>query len=87
MSILAFVVFGFIVGLIARAVMPGRQSMGLLATALVGMGGSFIGGMAGSVMHGGRIVEFHTSGIVGSILGTLVVLFLTDLSSRWRVVG
>ncbi|MCA9586165.1 MAG: GlsB/YeaQ/YmgE family stress response membrane protein [Myxococcales bacterium] len=87
MGILAFIVFGLVVGLIARAVMPGPQSMGLVATALLGMAGSFIGGMVGSLMHGGRIFELHSSGIIGSVLGTLVVLFLTGLSSRRRVVG
>ena len=39
------ILIGFIVGLIARAVMPGMQHMGFWMTALVGIGGSFVGGM------------------------------------------
>jgi uncharacterized membrane protein YeaQ/YmgE (transglycosylase-associated protein family) len=43
MAIILFIVFGLIVGFIARAVMPGTQSMGWLMTALLGVMGSFIG--------------------------------------------
>ena len=45
-----FILFGLVMGLVARAVMmPGRQSMGLLATALVGMAGSFVGGLVATL--------------------------------------
>jgi uncharacterized membrane protein YeaQ/YmgE (transglycosylase-associated protein family) len=82
MSVLAFIVFGLVVGLIARAVMPGRQSMGLIATSLFGMAGSFVGGLLGSLISGGRVFELHTAGIIGSILGTLVVMFLVGAGGR-----
>jgi uncharacterized membrane protein YeaQ/YmgE (transglycosylase-associated protein family) len=85
MALLAFIVFGLIVGLIARALMPGRQSMGLIGTALLGMAGSFIGGFLGSLIHGGGMLELHTTGIIGSILGALVILFLTSMGARNRV--
>jgi len=85
MALLAFIVFGLIVGLIARALMPGRQSMGLIGTALLGMAGSFIGGFIGSLLHGGGMLELHTTGIIGSILGALLVLFLTSMGGRNRV--
>jgi uncharacterized membrane protein YeaQ/YmgE (transglycosylase-associated protein family) len=82
MGLLAFILFGLVVGLIARALMPGRQSMGLIATALLGMAGSFVGGLIASVIYGGRMFELHTSGIIGSILGALLVMFLVGMSSR-----
>lgn len=82
MGLLAFIVFGLIVGLIARAVMPGRQGMGLIATALLGMAGSFVGGLVGSMISGGRMFELHTSGIIGSILGALLVMFLVGMGGR-----
>jgi uncharacterized membrane protein YeaQ/YmgE (transglycosylase-associated protein family) len=84
MSLLAFILFGLIIGLVARAIMPGRQSMGLLATTLLGMAGSFIGGLVGSLIHGGRILDLHTSGIIGSLLGALLVMFLAGLGTRRR---
>lgn len=82
MSLLAFIVFGLIVGLIARALMPGRQGMGLIATALLGMAGSFVGGLVGSMIYGGRMFELHTSGIIGSILGSMLVMFLVGMAGR-----
>ena len=45
MAILVFIVFGFIVGLVARAIMPGRQKMGFLMTTIVGILGSIIGAL------------------------------------------
>ena len=84
MSILLFAVFGLVVGLIARAIMPGRQSMGLVATTLLGIVGSFIGGLVGSLIGGGRVFELHTAGIIGSILGALLVMFLVGAGGRRR---
>jgi uncharacterized membrane protein YeaQ/YmgE (transglycosylase-associated protein family) len=82
MGLLAFIVFGLIIGLIARAVMPGRQSMGLVATALLGMAGSFVGGLIASVIYGGPMFQLHSSGIIGSILGALLVMFLVGMGGR-----
>jgi uncharacterized membrane protein YeaQ/YmgE (transglycosylase-associated protein family) len=82
MGLIAFILFGLIIGLIARAVMPGRQSMGLVATALLGMAGSFVGGLIGSVIYGGPVLAFHTAGIIGSIIGALIVMFLVGMGGR-----
>ena len=82
MGLLAFIVFGLIIGLIARALMPGRQGMGLIATALLGMAGSFVGGLVGSMIYGGRMLELHTSGIIGSILGAMLVMLLVGMAGR-----
>ena len=76
MAILLFIVFGLIVGLLARAVMPGRQSMSLLMTAVLGMVGSFVGGFLVSLITDNRVTDLNTAGIIGSILGALVVLFI-----------
>ena len=55
MAIILFIVFGLVVGLLARAVMPGNQSMGWGMTALLGVVGSFVGGflaaLAGTRRH------------------------------------
>lgn len=84
MSILAFILFGLVVGLIARAIMPGRQSMGLVATTLLGIVGSFIGGIVGNLIYGGPILELHAAGIIGSVLGALLVMFLVGAGGRRR---
>jgi uncharacterized membrane protein YeaQ/YmgE (transglycosylase-associated protein family) len=82
MGLIAFILFGLVIGLIARAVMPGRQSMGLLATSLLGMAGSFVGGLIGSVIYGGPALAFHTAGVIGSILGALLVMLLVGMGGR-----
>jgi uncharacterized membrane protein YeaQ/YmgE (transglycosylase-associated protein family) len=82
MSILMFIVLGLVAGLLARAVFPGRQSMGLVATALLGMAGSFVGGLVASLISGQPLLQFHSSGIIGSVIGALVVLAIVGASSR-----
>lgn len=82
MGLLAFILFGLVIGLIARALMPGRQSMGLVATALLGMAGSFVGGLIGSLIYGGRMFELHSAGIIGSLIGALLVMFLVGMGGR-----
>lgn len=84
MSILMFILFGLIVGFLARAIMPGKQSMGFIATALVGIAGSFLGGLIGTMISGGRLLELHTAGFIGSILGALAVLAILGFVGRRR---
>jgi len=86
MSILAFIVLGLIAGFIARAIMPGRQAMGLLATALLGMVGSILGGFIGSLISGDRVFDLHAAGLIGSIIGALIVLLLTGAGRRRRAI-
>jgi uncharacterized membrane protein YeaQ/YmgE (transglycosylase-associated protein family) len=83
MSIILFLVFGLVVGLIARAVMPGKQSMGLAMTTLLGVVGSFVGGLIGSLFYGGRLTDLNAAGIIGSVLGALAVLAIVGgMSNR-----
>lgn len=74
MGIILFLVFGLVVGFIARAIMPGTQKMGMLATMLLGVVGSFIGGFIGAVLTDSRVFDFNTAGLIGSIVGALIAL-------------
>ena len=84
MSIILFVLFGIVAGFLARAIMPGRQSMGIVTTGLLGIAGSFVGGFVGSLLTGASVLEFNTSGIIGSVLGALAVLALMGFAGRGR---
>jgi uncharacterized membrane protein YeaQ/YmgE (transglycosylase-associated protein family) len=86
MGLLGFLLFGLIVGLLARAIMPGRQSMGLLMTMLLGVVGSFVGGLVGNLLFRGGGTWDHpsTAGWIGSILGSLVLLALLGRTRRRR---
>ena len=74
MSILLFLVFGLIVGLIARALLPGDQRMGWIATTILGVIGSLLGGVVSQMLFAGGLGEPHAAGWIGSIIGALVVL-------------
>lgn len=75
MHLIWSVIVGFFCGLIARALLPGVDHMGFIATTLVGIVGSVVGGFIGSAMRRpapGAAV--HPTGIVMSIVGSMVLL-------------
>jgi uncharacterized membrane protein YeaQ/YmgE (transglycosylase-associated protein family) len=76
MSLIGFLLFGMLVGFVARALMPGRQAMGCFATALLGCAGSLVGGVLGNLLAGESIMALKASGFVGSVIGAMLVLFL-----------
>ena len=84
MGIVLFIVFGFIVGLLARAIMPGTQKMGMISTILLGVAGSFLGGFLVSLITRNRVTDLNTAGIIGSILGALLLLFAMSRFSARR---
>ncbi|OJH34417.1 GlsB/YeaQ/YmgE family stress response membrane protein [Cystobacter ferrugineus] len=85
MSIIWFIVVGLVAGLIARALVPGRQSMGLIATMLLGIVGSFVGGFIGALFSPGRsVLDLQPSGLIMSVIGAIVVLFLAGWAGRGR---
>lgn len=79
MGIIAWIVFGFIVGLIARAVVPGKQGMGFIMTTLLGVTGSLVGGIVASALAGGSATAFQPSGFLGSLIGAVVLLVVAGL--------
>jgi len=75
--ILWSLVVGFIVGLIARALVPGVDAMGIIATTLVGIVGSVIGGLIGrAVSKPEPGSKFHAAGFILSIVGAIVLLII-----------
>ena len=65
MEIIGFIVFGLVVGAIARIIVPGRQRLGIGATLLLGVAGSIIGGVIASALGTGDMFELN---IIGSII-------------------
>jgi uncharacterized membrane protein YeaQ/YmgE (transglycosylase-associated protein family) len=85
-GLLWFVLFGLFVGFLARALMPGRQSMGLIMTSALGMVGSLLGGFLGSMISHDDVSRVHSAGLIGSIIGALLVLGLVSMAGRRRSV-
>jgi uncharacterized membrane protein YeaQ/YmgE (transglycosylase-associated protein family) len=75
-------VTGFVVGLIARAVLPGADHMGLIATMIVGILGSLLGGFIGGLIRKpAEGSQFHPAGFLMSIVGAVVLLLV------WRMIA
>jgi uncharacterized membrane protein YeaQ/YmgE (transglycosylase-associated protein family) len=68
------VIVGFVVGLIARALLPGDQKLGLIMTAVLGIVGSLVAGFLGQA--GGWYQAGEGAGFIGSVVGAIVVLFV-----------
>jgi uncharacterized membrane protein YeaQ/YmgE (transglycosylase-associated protein family) len=73
-SIIGMIVIGFIVGLVARAILPGTQALGFILTTLLGIAGSFVAGYLGQVL--GLYQAGEGAGFVGSVVGAMVLLFI-----------
>jgi uncharacterized membrane protein YeaQ/YmgE (transglycosylase-associated protein family) len=74
------IIVGFIVGLIARAIVPGAQHMGFIMTTIIGIVGSLVGGLIARLFS--RPPEgskFHPAGFLLSILGAIVLLVIWGL--------
>ena len=66
-------IFGLLIGLLARAVMPGQQNMGLILTMLLGIVGAWLGGLIGQKT--GMYREGHPAGFFMALVGAVIVLF------------
>ncbi len=74
-SILSWIVFGLVIGAIARFIMPGKQNIGLPLTIALGIVGSFAGGAISTLIFGSSESYLNPAGWIMSILGALIVLF------------
>jgi uncharacterized membrane protein YeaQ/YmgE (transglycosylase-associated protein family) len=68
------VIVGFVVGLIARAVMPGDQKLGLIMTAVLGIVGALVAGFLGQAL--GWYQAGEPAGFIASIIGAVIILFI-----------
>jgi uncharacterized membrane protein YeaQ/YmgE (transglycosylase-associated protein family) len=76
-GIIAFIIIGILAGYIGRLLMPGKQKMSFVATAVLGMVGSLVGGILGSLIFEGDL-DLSAAGFLGSIVGVLIVLFIME---------
>jgi uncharacterized membrane protein YeaQ/YmgE (transglycosylase-associated protein family) len=84
--IIVLLIVGLIVGAIARLLMPGRDSIGIFGTIVLGIAGSFVGGFLQNLVeyHSLSVHRFHPVGLIGSIIGAWVLLLLLRLTGLER---
>ncbi|MFM0040787.1 GlsB/YeaQ/YmgE family stress response membrane protein [Paraburkholderia sediminicola] len=80
LSFIGTVIVGLVVGLIARAVKPGDDSMGLIMTIILGIAGSLIAGYVGRAL--GWYQPGQAAGWVASVIGAIVLLIIYGLVRR-----
>lgn len=84
MSIIWQLIVGLVIGAIARLILPGKEAiaegaLGWLITALIGMGGAFIGTMIGRALWGGA---GYTAGWIMSVLGAVLLLLIARFFAK-----
>ena len=82
MSIIGTIIVGLIVGLIARALKPGNDSLGWIMTAVLGIAGSFLAGYIGQALGWYRVGE--PAGWIASVVGAIILLLIWGIFTKKR---
>ncbi len=77
MNIIWTVLIGFVVGVVAKWIMPGEEGGGFIMTAILGIAGSFVGGFVFGLLG------FSTNvGFIGSVIGALIILWIVKMLGK-----
>ena len=88
MSIIAWIVLGLLAGLIAKAIMPGAERIGLILTTVLGVVGAILGGFLARALGFGDPIDefFDISTWLAAVVGALIIIFIWNAISNRRVV-
>ncbi|MGH4024883.1 MAG: GlsB/YeaQ/YmgE family stress response membrane protein [Pseudonocardiaceae bacterium] len=75
---IGFVIAGLIIGALARLVKPGKQNLGILATLLLGLAGSVIGGVVASLLGTGDIFELNVLGFIVAVIAAVALIGVAE---------
>ncbi|CAN5487384.1 hypothetical protein BH20ACT2_BH20ACT2_07180 [soil metagenome] len=81
---IGFIVFGLVVGVVARLLVPGRQHLGIVMTLLLGLIGSVVGGIAANAIGTGDVFELN---FVGAVVAIVAAIFLIVIGERVGVLA
>ncbi|HEV7582497.1 MAG TPA: GlsB/YeaQ/YmgE family stress response membrane protein [Mycobacterium sp.] len=84
LHIIWLIVLGLIVGLVARLLVPGKQPMGWVATALLGIVGSYVGGTLGSIVFPPHQFDIHPPiqhSFLGALVGAVILLWIYKVAT------
>ncbi|GHH79502.1 GlsB/YeaQ/YmgE family stress response membrane protein [Promicromonospora soli] len=71
---IGFIVAGLVIGALARLIRPGKQNLGLLATLLLGLAGSVIGGVVANLLGTGDIFELNVVGFIVAVIAAVLLI-------------
>jgi uncharacterized membrane protein YeaQ/YmgE (transglycosylase-associated protein family) len=83
MGILGWILFGLVVGIVAKFIMPGRDPGGIIITIILGIVGALIGGFIGQALN--LYQPGEPAGFVGATLGAILVLWIYRVATRKRI--
>jgi uncharacterized membrane protein YeaQ/YmgE (transglycosylase-associated protein family) len=72
--VIGFIVFGLVVGALARLIKPGKQHLSILMTLLLGLAGSVIGGVIANLLGTGGIFELNVLGSVVAVIAAVLLI-------------
>ena len=82
---IGFIIAGLVIGALARLFTPGKQKLGLLATLLLGLAGSVIGGTIAAILGTGSIFELNVFGFIISVISSVLLVGTAEsLSARHK---
>ncbi|PNH85283.1 GlsB/YeaQ/YmgE family stress response membrane protein [Arthrobacter sp. AFG20] len=82
---IGFIIAGLVIGALARLIKPGRQNLGIIATLLLGLAGSVIGGAVASLLGTGDMFELNVLGFVVAVVAAVALIGVAEsLTSRRR---
>ncbi len=84
MGILSLIVLGFVVGALAKLIMPGKDPGGIITTILIGIAGAFVGAFIGGALGLGTVSGFNFKSIVLGLVGSIILLLLYRLIRKPR---
>jgi len=76
--VFGFIIAGLIIGALARLVKPGKQNLGVIATLLLGLVGSVIGGVVANLLGTGSIFELNALGFIVAVIAAVLLIGVAE---------
>ena len=86
-DIIGFLIFGLVVGAIARLLKPGKDALGWAGTLGLGVVGSLVGGAVASLLGTGSLFELNVLGAIVAIVAAVVLLYVVEGRVQRRAIG